>query len=423
MVVGSGGREHALAWRLLLDRQVGSIDVLPGNGGTGLMARNIENVPANDSHRVAEHAIHARIDLAIVGPDEAVALGVGDALRRAGIPTVAPSRDASKIEWSKSHGKELMDRAGVPTAAWEAFDEFAAFEKYVKGAQRPVVVKVDGLAAGKGVTVAEDTPAALAAGHAALVDGKFGEAGKRVVVEEVVHGREASLFALVDGETVVALPAARDYKRVGDGDTGANTGGMGAYSPASHLADDLVYQHALWLMAPVAKLLAESGTPYRGVLYAGLMLTDDGPYVLEFNARFGDPEAEVILPRLGGDFSALMLALAEGRLAEHVARNPTPFLPDAAVSVAVAARDYPATATTGETIEGALAVPEGVLVFHSGTRRAGESLVTSGGRVLHVVGRGATVADARAAAYAGVERVRFVSPSACRQKSFDVSIS
>lgn len=410
LVVGSGGREHALAWRLLRDEPVGSVDVLPGNGGTALIARNVENVPATDPHRVAEHALHARIDLAIVGPDEAVALGVGDALRRAGIAVVSPSREASRIEWSKSFAKEVMDRSGVPTARWWCFDELAECERFLASEpERPLVVKADGLAAGKGVTVAHDRAAALAAARAALVERKFGDAGKRIVVEEVLVGQEVSLLALVDGSAVVPLPPARDYKRVGDGDEGANTGGMGAYSPTTHLPDEAASQFALWTILPIAHALIDLGTPYRGILYAGLMLTEQGPFVLELNARFGDPEAQVILPRIGGDFSALMLALAEGNLARHVAEHGVEALPQAAVDVVVAARDYPGSVTTGERIDGLLDVPEGAIVFHAGTRRVGDAVVSSGGRVVHVVGRGATVAEARAAAYAAAERIRFPS--------------
>lgn len=410
LVVGSGGREHAIAWRLLRDRQVGSVDVLPGNGGTCLIARNVANLKADDPNAIAEHAIHAHIDLAIVGPDEAVALGVGDALRRVGVPVVAPSRQAGRLEWSKSFAKERMERAGVPTAQWWTFDDMTAFEQFLADCDRPLVVKADGLAAGKGVVVAEDRATALAAARAALVDRKFGAAGECIVVEERLEGEEASLQALVDGETVVALPTARDYKRAGDGDRGPNTGGLGAYSPSKRLPDGEAQALAERLIAPVARELARDGTPYRGILYAGLMFTDDGPYVLEYNARFGDPEAEVVLPRLGGDFSALMLALADGRLAPHLEGRPLEVVAGAAVDVVVAAREYPGTANVNEPIEGMLDLPQGTLLFHSGTRvTPAGALVTSGGRVLHVVGQGASLAEARAAAYAGVERIRFAS--------------
>ena len=249
----------------------------------------------------------------------------------------------------------------------------------------------------------------MAAARACLSGAKFGEAGRRIVVEERLEGEEVSLQALVDGDTVVALPAARDYKRVGDGDEGANTGGMGGYSPSTRVSDDEARSLAAALIAPVARELARRGTPYRGILYAGLMLTSDGPYVIEYNARFGDPEAEVVLPRLGGDFSLVMKALAEGRLAAHVAEHPLVVRPETTVDVVVAARDYPVTPKTGELIEGIFDVPAGTLLFHAGTRRAGDAFVTAGGRVLHVVARAATLEAARRAAYAAVDRVSFAS--------------
>jgi phosphoribosylamine--glycine ligase len=422
LVIGPGGREHAIAWRLLRDREVGSVDVLPGNGGTARITRNIENIPPNDPHRIAEHAVHAQIDLAIVGPDEAIAAGVADALRRVKVPAVGPSRDAGRIEWSKSYAKELMDRAGVPTAPWWTFDDFAAFEEFVADVERPLVVKVDGLAAGKGVVVADTRDEAIMAARAALVDHKFGAAGDRIVVEERLEGEEVSLEALVDAETVVALPTARDYKRALDGDGGTNTGGMGAYSPAARLPDTEAQALADRLIAPVARALAADGTPYRGILYAGAMRTDNDWAVLEYNARFGDPEAEVILPRVEGDFAALMLALAEGRLRPHLDASPLAVSSDATVDVVIAARDYPAKPKTGESVEGTLDVPEGVLLFHAGTRLLPTgALVTSGGRVLHVVGRGPTVPDARQRAYAAVERISF--PSAFHRSDIGLELA
>jgi phosphoribosylamine--glycine ligase len=409
LVVGSGGREHAIVWRLLLDRQVGAIDAVPGNAGTAVIARNVDSLRADDAHRIALHAVNTRIDLAVVGPDEGIAAGVADELRRAGVPTVGASREAGRIEWSKSFAKELMERAGVPTARWWTFDDLGAFAQFAADLDRPVAVKADGLAAGKGVVLAENREETVAAARAALEEGRFGAAGKRIVVEELLEGEEVSLQALVDGETVIALPTSRDYKRAGDGDSGPNTGGMGAYSPSSRVADAEAQALADRFIAPIARALAQGGTPFRGILYAGLLFTADGPYALEYNARFGDPEAEVVLPRLGGDFSALMLALAEGRLAEHCAAQPLEIRPQAAVDVVVSAVGYPGTAIVGETIQGLLDIPAGTLVFHSGTRRLNDSFVTSGGRVLHVVGRGETLASAREAAYAGVERIRFPS--------------
>ncbi len=409
LVVGSGGREHAIVWRLMLDDRVGAIDVAPGNGGTSVLARNLDNLPATDVQRIARHALATGMDLVIVGPDEAIAAGVADELRRSDIPTVGPSRAAGRIEWSKSFAKELMEKAGVPTARWWTFEDLAAFSEFAADASGPLVVKADGLAGGKGVVVARDRDEALAAARAALQDARFGESGKRIVVEEKLEGEEVSLHALVDGETVVALPTARDYKRVGDGDEGANTGGMGAYSPSARVTDAEAQALVDRCITPVARALAKDGTPYRGILYAGVMLTQDGPQVMEYNARFGDPEAQVILPRLGGDFSALMLALAEGKLAAHVAQHPLEVRAETVVDVAVAAKGYPGAPVTGETIDGVFDMPQGALLFHAGTRRAGDSFLTSGGRVVHVVARGATLAAAREAAYAGVGRVAFPS--------------
>jgi len=344
----------------------------------------------------------SHIDLAIVGPDDLVAKGMGDVLRRSGIAVVGASREASKVEWSKSFAKELMKEAGVPTAEWEAFADAGAARDALERWGAPLVVKADGLALGKGVVVARTIEQAREAlGSPAVADG-------RVLFEEFLEGDEASLQALVDGETVVALPPARDHKRVGDGDTGANTGGMGAFSPTTVLPDADAQSVADALIAPIAKALAARGTPYRGVLYAGLMKTSKGWRVLEYNARFGDPEAEVTLPRLEGDFARLMVALGEGKLAEYVAANPLRFSGRAFVDVVLCAENYPGTPKTGMRIDGLDRLPEGVFAFHGATRRDGTgNLVASGGRVMHMVASGENVAQARDRAYAGAERVSF----------------
>jgi len=298
--------------------------------------------------------------------------------------------------------KELMDEAGVPTAKWESFQDAAAAREALERWDAPVVVKADGLALGKGVTVATTREAAIEA--LASPPANSG----RVVLEELLEGEEASLQALVDGETVVALPPARDHKRVGDGDTGANTGGMGAFSPTAVLPDDEAQPVADALIAPVAKALARRGTPYRGVLYAGLMKTRGGWRVLEYNARFGDPEAEVTLPRIEGDFARLMKALGDGHLGEYVAENPIRFSPRAFVDVVLCAENYPGAPKIGMRIEGLDRLPEGVFAFHGGTKRdAAGNVTVSGGRVIHVVASGATIAQARDLAYAGAERVAY----------------
>ncbi|MBI2773188.1 MAG: phosphoribosylamine--glycine ligase [Chloroflexi bacterium] len=396
LVLGGGGREYAIAWALARSNSVATIDVIPGNAGMAIFARTLDMDPT-DIGRLDQHIAASRIDLAIVGPDELVARGLGDALRRTAIAVVGPSKEAGRIEWSKTFAKELMAEAGVPTATWRAFPDAASAAAAL--GDGPVVVKADGLAGGKGVVVARDRDEARSAlGSASISHGS-------VVLEEVLAGEEASLQALVDGETVVALPPARDHKRVGQGDTGPNTGGMGAYSPAEVLPDDQAQGLADRLIAPVAHALARRGTPYRGVIYAGLIRTSDGWKVLEYNARFGDPEAEVTLPRIEGDFGALMLALGEGRLAAYVAERPLRFSSRAYVSVALCSAGYPGKPETGAAIEGLEHLPEGAWAFHAATKRVGTRTVTSGGRVIHVVGGGDTVADARRVAYMGAEKI------------------
>ncbi len=400
LVVGGDGRAYAIAWRLARDASVTTIDAVPGNGGMALFARVLD-IPA-DGDALEQHVASARIDLAIVGPDDLVAAGLGDRLRRAGIAVVAPSRDAAKIEWSKRFAKELMDEAGVPTAAWTAYPGVAAAREALEGRDGPVVVKADGLARGKGVVVAGDRAAALAA-----LDASELQHGA-VLLEEPLAGEEASLQTLVDGETVVALPPARDHKRAGDGDTGPNTGGMGAVSPTSVLPDDEARDVAEATVAPVARALARRGTPYRGVLYAGLMRTAGGFAVLEYNARFGDPEAEVVLPRVEGDFAGLMRALGDGRLAEHVAASPPRFSERAYVDVVVCAEGYPGTPRTGDRVLGLEDLPDGVYAFHGATRRTPDGTVaTTGGRAVHVVAGGESVGAARILAYEAAARIRF----------------
>jgi len=401
LVLGGGGREYAIAWRLARDQSVATIDVTPGNAGMPLFTR-ILDFPPDDLARLEQHIVASHIDLAIVGPDDLVAKGIGQALGRGGIASVGPSREAAKVEWSKSYAKELMAEAGVPTARSETFADAPAQREGLERWGVPVVLKADGLAAGKGVLLARTLDDA----QVALASPPFN--GGPVVFEEPLEGEEASLQALVDGETVVALPPARDHKRVGDGDTGPNTGGMGAASPTSALPDADAQRIADELIAPVAKALVAHGTPYRGVLYAGLMRTADGWRVLEYNARFGDPEAQVTLPRVEGDFARLMYALGEGRLAEYVAEQPLRFSERAYVDVVLCAEGYPGTPKTGMRITGLDQLPAGVYAFHGGTRRDPRgNLVVAGGRVIHVVAEAGTMAEARARAYEGAERIEF----------------
>jgi phosphoribosylamine--glycine ligase len=401
LVLGGGGREYAIAWRLANCNSVTTIDVVPGNAGLSLFTRVLDQRPDNIAW-LDEHVLASFIDLAIVGTDELIAAGIADALRRSGIAVVGASREASKVEWSKSFAKELMAEAGVPTGRSESFDDAAAAKDALLRWDAPIVVKADGLALGKGVTVARTLEEAVEA--LATPPANSG----RVLLEEVLEGQEASLQALVDGETVVALPPARDHKRALDGDTGPNTGGMGAFSPTAVLPDDEAQAVADEVIAPIAAALAKRGTPYRGVLYAGLMKTAAGWKVLEYNARFGDPEAEVTLPRIEGDFAKLLVALGEGRLAEYVAAEPIRFSKRAYVDVVLCAENYPGTPKIGMTIEGLDRLPENVLAFHGATKRnAAGNVIVGGGRVMHMVASGDSLAEARDRAYAGAERVTF----------------
>src|SRR2546430_1442840 len=396
LVLGGGGREYAIAWRLARSDSVHTIDVIPGNPGMALFARTLD-LPIDQSGRLEQHLAASFIDLVIVGPDELIASGIGNVLRRTGVTVVCPSREAAQLEWSKSFAKDALREAGVPTASYRTFpDAQAARAGLTDG---PVVVKADGLAAGKGVVVAKDRAEATAALERTAVS------SGRVLLEELLVGEEASLHALVDGETVVALPPSRDHKRVGDGDTGPNTGGMGACSPTRVLPDAEAQPLADRLIAPVARLLVQRGTPYRGVLYAGLMKTADGWKVIEFNARFGDPEAQVILPRIGGDFAKLMQALGDGRLAAYVHTHPVRFSQRAYVDVALCAEGYPGPPRRGDQITIA-DLPDDAWTFHASTASSPRGgFITAGGRVMHVVAQGDTTAHARAKAYEAAERI------------------
>jgi phosphoribosylamine--glycine ligase len=404
LIVGSGAREHALAWKCLRSPLADRVYVAPGNGGTASIARNVP-VPADDPARLAKLARKEKVGLAILGPDAAVAAGVGDALRDAGIPVFGPQRDAGRIESSKTFAKELMVAAGIPTAAFDTFTEPGPARRFARRFQGRVAVKADGLALGKGVVVCGDEREASDAIDAMLVRHDFGQAGAAIVIEERLEGPELSVFGISDGERVVPLTAARDFKRALEGDAGPNTGGMGAYSPPAGVGDALVAQVAETVLRPAIAELARRGTQYQGVLFAGLMLTPDGPRVLEFNARFGDPETQVMLPRLTSDLVPLLLAAALGDLPD---RPRVEWSDRPAVGMVVASGGYPGSYGTGFDVMGLGTVPAGVLVFHAGTRLVpGRGLVTSGGRVLTTVGMGADVEQARLAALSGAVRVRF----------------
>jgi phosphoribosylamine--glycine ligase len=406
LVVGSGAREHALVWKCVQSDLVERVFCAPGNGGTAGMARNIP-IGAVDVVRLVDFARHERLGLIVLGPEAAVDAGVGDALRHAGFPVFGPNRGAGRIESSKAFAKDLMSRAGIPTAEFEVFMQPAPAKAWAREREGRVAVKADGLARGKGVIVCDDLKEAEAAIDAMMVEERFGRSGKKVVIEERLDGPELSLLAVTDGTDVIPLAPARDYKRAHDGDQGANTGGMGAYSPPKGVDDDLTEKIVESVMRPAVRELAASGDEFRGTLYAGLMLTEKGPRVLEFNARFGDPEAQVVLPRLESDFVALALAAAKGGLSTHPELRWTS---RACVGVVVASGHYPddAKMTLGHRIRGLAEMPKGALVFHAGTKfEPGVGLVTDGGRVVTSVGLGETVTQARQTALSGARQVRF----------------
>ncbi len=376
----------------------------PGNGGTGGMARNVD-IAADDVAGIVNFAKKERLGLVVLGPESAVAAGVGDALRHAGFPVFGPDRAAGRVETSKAFAKELMRGAGIPTADYEVFTDADAAKLWAHDREGRVAVKADGLAMGKGVLVCGSVEEADRAIDSMLVQRSFGRAGSTVVLEERMEGPELSVFGLTDGKTVVPLAAARDYKRALEGDEGPNTGGMGAYSPPPDGGEEVVEEAVRTVLQPAVTALAAQGLEYRGVLYAGLMLTPSGMRAVEFNARFGDPEAQVVLPRLESDLVALMLTCARGDLASF----PRPrWSSRAAVGIVVVSGGYPDSYETGMVLEGLTNIPGGVIIFHAATRYVPLSgLVTSGGRVLTAVGLGDDVAEARLAALSGAVRVRF----------------
>ncbi|MDQ7820668.1 MAG: phosphoribosylamine--glycine ligase [Armatimonadota bacterium] len=397
LVVGSGGREHALAWALSRTPAV-QVYAAPGNPGIARVATCLP-IAATDLPALAAAAEDLEIDLTVVGPEQPLSDGIADLFASRGLRLFGPSAAAARVEASKAFAKDLMRRWGIPTAAYQVCDDPDSALRAVRRAGGPVVIKADGLAAGKGVVVARTRSEAERAVEDLMVRQVHGAAGRRVVVEECLEGEEASVLALVSGAAVWPLLLARDYKRAGSGDTGPNTGGMGALAPALLPSDAAA--SALAILHRAAEALAAEGSPFVGVLYAGVMVTRDGVRVLEFNCRFGDPEAQVILPLVEGDLAEAMIAILEGGAPD------LRWTPHAAVCVVAASRGYPGPHPTGYPITGLDAVPPGTLVFHAGTALREGRLVTAGGRVLHVVGVGATVEEARARAYAGISAIGF----------------
>ena len=417
LIVGSGGREHAITWRLAQDEVKHNLYCAPGNAGTASIATNLA-IGAEDVGAVAAWAEANKPDLVVVGPEAPLVKGLVDALEKVGVPAFGPVAAGARMEGSKRFAKEVMDAAGVPTGKAETFTDAAAAKAALPAYGLPVVIKADGLAAGKGVIVAETAEQAEAAIDDMLVANKFGAAGAEVLIEEFLHGEECSILAMVDGENAVLLPSSQDHKRVFDGDKGPNTGGMGAYSPAPVVTTDKLPMIKEKIILPVVRELKKRGITYRGILYAGLMVNDananpHGPLaksgstvnVVEFNARFGDPETEAVLPRLGGSFATALLHAATGCLKDEdiVVKS------DVAATVIVASAGYPGSYEKGKVISG---VGEGVgggdaLVFHCGTKEADGKVVTSGGRVLSVTGIGATLREAVDRAYARIGALSF----------------
>jgi phosphoribosylamine--glycine ligase len=403
LLLGGGGREHALAWKLAQSPRLKTLYAAPGNPGIAQHAQLVD-LDAKDHRAVVDFCIRHSIGLVVIGPEAPLVDGLADNLRATGTPVFGPGKKAAQLEGSKGFTKDLCKRANIPTAAYErvtskdgaiaALDDFAL----------PVVIKADGLAAGKGVIIAETREEALEALDT-MFSGAFGAAGEEVVLEEYMRGEEASFFALTDGSAILPFGSAQDHKRVGDGDTGPNTGGMGAYSPARVLTAELEQQVMERIIRPTVETLAAEGTPYSGVLYAGLMLTDEGPKLIEYNARFGDPECQVLMMRFDGDLVELLLAVADGRLADQ---GPVELADRTALTIVMAANGYPGTPEKGGVITGIDAAQAGgARVFHAGTAEKDGAIIATGGRVLNVTATGQSVREAQKAAYAAVDAIGF----------------
>ncbi len=400
-MVGSGGREHALAWKLAQSPRLGQLFAAPGNPGIAEHAELVDINPA-DHRGTMDFCIKHSIELIVIGPEAPLVDGLADNLRTMGFCVFGPNKVPAQLEGSKGFTKDLCTRYKIPTARYARASDRMAAEAALEDFGAPVVIKADGLAAGKGVVIAETKDEAVEALDT-MFEGGFGDAGSAVVIEEYLEGEEASFFAISDGETVLPFGSAQDHKRAGDGDTGPNTGGMGAYSPASILTPEIERQVMAEIVEPTVRALAANGTPYSGILYAGLMLTAEGPKLIEYNVRFGDPECQVLMMRLESDLLELMHAAAKGSLAEA---EPPRFADEAALTIVMAAKGYPGTPEKGGEIDGIDAV-ERAKVFHAGTTLTEGKLVASGGRVLNVTARGRNVAEAQGLAYAAADRIRF----------------
>ncbi|SCW77716.1 phosphoribosylamine--glycine ligase [Paenibacillus tianmuensis] len=401
LVVGGGGREHAICWALKKSPKVTELYCAPGNGGIASVAECVP-IQVNQFEEIAQVAIDHTIDLVVIGPDDPLSEGIVDHLEAKGLTVFGPRQNAAIIEGSKVFTKQLLRKYNIPTAAYESFEQYEDAVAYLRQQQAPIVIKADGLAAGKGVVVAQTLDEAEKALHDIMVAKVFGESGDRVVIEEFLTGQEMSILSFVDGETVCPMVPAQDHKAVYDNDKGPNTGGMGTYSPLPHIPQAMIDESIETIIKPTAKAMVAEGRPFRGVLFAGLMLTPNGPKTIEFNARFGDPETQVVLPRLKTDLLDIFLAAVNGRLDQMEIE----WSEEAAVCVILASEGYPASYPKGLPIEGLEDVQDSI-VFHAGTAIKDGGVVTNGGRVLGVTALGRDIAEARAKAYADAERIRF----------------
>lgn len=400
LLIGSGGREHALAWKIAQSPRCFRLYCAPGNAGISQCATCVNlNIANHDD--IISFCRSEGIDLVVVGPEAPLVAGIVDDLAQAGITAFGPSGAAAQLEGSKGFTKDLCAEFNIPTAAYQRFTDPAKAKEYLKDVDFPIVVKADGLAAGKGVVIAETLQDAETAVEACF-EGSFGEAGSEVVIEAFLEGEEASLFALCDGQTALLLGTAQDHKRVGDGDTGPNTGGMGAYSPAPVLSPEMVEKTMTEIIVPTLAGMHARGTPFKGILYAGLMITHQGPQLIEYNVRFGDPECQVIMPRLKSDLVELMLGASHGSLLEHTAQ----WSDDIALSVVMASQGYPGSYQKGSMIAGLDTISENeALIFHAGTTRKNDQLLATGGRVLNVTALGKSVREARNNAYHALAKI------------------
>lgn len=404
LVVGGGGREHAIIWSLAQSPKADKIYCAPGNAGIAQLAECVP-IQVNEFEKLADFATEKKVGLVVIGPDDPLADGIVDVFENRQIPVYGPRKDAAHIEGSKTFMKDLLHKYNIPTAAYAKFDDYESALHYLEQQSMPIVIKADGLAAGKGVTVAHHMDEAIDALQSIMQDKVFGEAGSKVVIEEFLAGQEMSILAFVDGETVRPMPAAQDHKPAYDHDLGPNTGGMGTYSPLPHIKQSIIDQAIETIIVPTAKAMVAEGRSFSGVLFAGLMISPDGtPKTIEFNARFGDPETQVVLPRLESDLLEIFLATVNGTLADIEIK----WSEEAAVCVILASGGYPASYPKGLPISGLEHTDEQALVFHAGTAlSANGDVVTNGGRVLGVVGVGADIATARAKAYEHAEKITF----------------